>query len=356
MARFYAKGGSMNPYKARMHERYVAVDNVCAWPNIKLLPSGEVGAFIYNRPSHGKEEGDIELWVSNAGSSPWKRKSVVTAHVANTVRMNAAAGILSDGTVVCLCSGWDLTFQNPVRTQNILDTIQICRSDNGGESWSRYEAPITIPSANRLIPFGNIVEGHGTLAVGMYDCRMSNENRLSRLSSSHMFTSDDRGVTWNRSGTIGADCYTETDILPIEEGWLAAARTLADYANPDDPMGKPSVKAIIGNASGDTWSNGQNLTIPDQHPGNLLRLKDGRILFTCGSRINGFLGVFARISIDEGRSWSDPFILIDDCLSRDSGYPSTVELENGNFLTAYYVKASTAHNRYHMATVIWNFT
>ena len=39
-------------------ERYVAVDNVCAWPNLTLMPDGAIVAAIFNRPSHGQEEGE----------------------------------------------------------------------------------------------------------------------------------------------------------------------------------------------------------------------------------------------------------------------------------------------------------
>lgn len=34
-------------------ERYVAIDNVCAWPNLTLMPDGSVVATIFNRPYHG---------------------------------------------------------------------------------------------------------------------------------------------------------------------------------------------------------------------------------------------------------------------------------------------------------------
>ena len=37
-------------------ELYVAVDNVCAWPNLTRLPNGEIAAAIYDKPSHGLGE------------------------------------------------------------------------------------------------------------------------------------------------------------------------------------------------------------------------------------------------------------------------------------------------------------
>ncbi len=338
----------------KVENRYVAVDNVCAWPNIKRLPSGELGAFLYNRPSHGKMEGDIELWVSDDGRSPWRRRSTVTAHAPGTVRMNMAAGALSDGSLVCLASGWDLSFPHPIRTQNILSTIQVCRSKDSGGSWSRNEIPLAVGETTRFIPFGAVVEGHGLIAAAIYDCRMNNERRESRLSSSHLFIGVDGGARWEHAGVIGADRYTETDLLPTDDGWIAVARTLSNYGDPEDPHGKPWVKLIRGAPAGDAWEEQANLTLPNQHPGHLLRLKDGRVVFTCGSRIDGFFGIFARISENDGAKWSDPVVLVDDGLTPDMGYPSTIELADDRLLTAYYAKSSGAHHRYHMATVVWN--
>lgn len=35
-------------------ERYVAIDGVCAWPNLTSLPSGELVATVFNQPCHGR--------------------------------------------------------------------------------------------------------------------------------------------------------------------------------------------------------------------------------------------------------------------------------------------------------------
>ena len=53
-------------------ERYVAVDDVCAWPNLTLLKDGTLTATIFNQPHHGKGEGDVESWVSTDGGRKWE--------------------------------------------------------------------------------------------------------------------------------------------------------------------------------------------------------------------------------------------------------------------------------------------
>lgn len=38
-------------------ERYIAIDNVCAWPNLTYTPEGNLVATIFNQPSHGQKLG-----------------------------------------------------------------------------------------------------------------------------------------------------------------------------------------------------------------------------------------------------------------------------------------------------------
>ena len=45
-------------------ERYIAIDNVCAWPNLTVLPDGTLAVAIYNQPIHGHWRGDVEVWAS----------------------------------------------------------------------------------------------------------------------------------------------------------------------------------------------------------------------------------------------------------------------------------------------------
>lgn len=70
-------------------------------------------------------------------------------------------------------------------------------------------------------------------------------------------------------------------------------------------------------------------------PSHLLRLRDGRLLMTYGHR-RPPLGNQARLSDDEGRTWSEPVVLSADGASDDLGYPSTVELADGTLLTVWY--------------------
>ena len=88
-----------------------------------------------------------------------------------------------------------------------------------------------------------------------------------------------------------------------------------------------------------------------QHPGHLLRLRDGRVLLSNGNRIAGDKGVDVRLSDDEGKSWSDPLRVVD--FQGDGGYPSSIQRPDGQIVTAYYTSKTKTHQRYHMGVVIW---
>jgi len=49
--------GEVRPINLR---QVLAVENVCAWPNLTLLRDGTIAAILHNAPSHGREEADLE--------------------------------------------------------------------------------------------------------------------------------------------------------------------------------------------------------------------------------------------------------------------------------------------------------
>ena len=85
--------------------RYMAIDNVCAWPNLTMLPNGTIVAVIHNTPSHGQMEGSVECWVSNNGEF-WEMRGMPVQNDPNTVRMNVAAGLANNGDLLVITSGW----------------------------------------------------------------------------------------------------------------------------------------------------------------------------------------------------------------------------------------------------------
>ena len=83
-----------------------------------------------------------------------------------------------------------------------------------------------------------------------------------------------------------------------------------------------------------TWSSPHSIGVWGI-PSHLMKMKDGRLLMTYGHRRDP-LGNQARISGDQGETWSEPIFLSQDGTSGDLGYPSTVQLTDASFISVWY--------------------
>lgn len=326
--------------------RYVAIDNVCAWPCLTQLPDGSINATIFGRPSHGQMEGAVECWNSPDGEF-WTKRGVPAPNDPHTNRMNVACGLAKNGDLLVLCSGWTDVKQpqrpkQPLLRDDIL-RLWVCRSSDGGHTWKQAKEFVA-PDAgwSEYIPFGDIKQGaDGALHVSCYGGEWADASKNTKTKSyrSWHFRSDDDGRTWRRVSVIGKT-HNETTLLHLgERRWVAAAReTAMDLFFSDD--------------DGATWGTAQRVTARNEINGHLLRLRDNRLVLSYGSRIKDQTGVLAKYSGDEGKTWSDPFRIVQTLVS-DCGYPSSVQRADGKIVTAWYSKASPNHERYHMGVAIW---
>ena len=319
-------------------ERYIAVDNVCAWPNLTLMPRGDIVATIFNQPSHGQCEGQAECWASRDGGVLWELRGVPAPHEPGTNRMNLSAGLAGDGTFVVLVSGWG---QRDGSFRDRIEPCWACLSRDEGSTWTHTDAVAVPQGHDFVIPFGDIeCLADGTLASSVY-CSQEGEGRAD---SAYLVFSRDGGESWGEPVLIGADDYNETDILRLrEDRWLAAARTAGDG----------HLELFLSENEGRSWTCRGPLSLPGQHPAHLCRLADGRVLVVYGLRNPGLWGVGARLSQDEGRTWDAPRLLVDLGNPADCGYPSSVQIPDGTVVTAYYASRTPAHQRYHMGVVRW---
>ena len=313
-------------------ERYVAIDNVCAWPNLTLMPDGSVVATIFNRPYHGLGIGDVECWSSRDGRL-WERRGSPAVHEGESNRMNVAAGLAHDGSLVVLASGWGgRDFR-----ERILPTL-VARSSDGGRSWSRSSAVQLPQEVDFLIPFGDIVQGEGKLLAASF------YHEIPGTANAYLLFSRDDGRSWGEAVKLAPHDYNETALLRLRpDRWLAASRSHADG----------HLALFVSEDEGKHWARSGLLTLPGHHPAHLLRMADGRVLLTYGIREKGHHGIGYRTSEDEGQSWSRPTRIVNLEETTDGGYPSTVQMADGTLLTAYYSNRVPQHQRYHMGVVRW---
>ncbi|NOZ19606.1 MAG: exo-alpha-sialidase [Planctomycetes bacterium] len=147
--------------------------------------------------------------------------------------------------------------------------------------------------------------------------------------------STDDGATWKVIGKVpfpnyGNAYWGEPHLAQTTQGRLVAhfRHNKGDYSG--------YLFQSESDDGGRTWTEAHRLPIWG-FPPYLIRLRDGRLLTTYGYRRKPY-GQRACLSDDGGETWNiDREILLrDDAPNGDLGYPSTVELGDGEMLTVYY--------------------
>lgn len=343
----------MDPTQSQPSDHFLAIDNVCAWPNLQRLANGDIVALLFNQPTHGRWEGEVECWGSTDDGQTWALRGVPVPHAPQTNRMNHSAGIARDGALVAIVSGWSNRPKRGVLAASfdeslVLEPI-VSRSTDGGRTWRQGGSVAALPEYHNPVPYGNIHAcGDGVLMAPFYGPKRDKGGKPLGRCASFVFRSTDDGLTWGDPSLI-ADDHTETFVLPVNDTrWLAAARS-------DEAGNEQRLDLYVSEDAGRTWKFHQHLTGAWQHPAHMLRLANGHIALTHGIRMYGIWGsIGARISEDEGRTWKKPAVLkLAPTDNNDGGYPSSVQLPDGRIVTAYYGARTATHHRYHMSVIRW---
>ena len=320
----------------------VAIPNICAWPNLTMMGDGTVVAAVFGKPCDRQKEGDVQCWASADGGRTWQQRGTPAPHEEpNSTRKNLAAGLAANGDLIVICAGLWNYYQPDLSVPWRVLPCWVSRSVDGGRTWTidKEVFPSKGPDGGPCIPFGDIVRGHDeTLRVSVYTVKHDRSGL-----GVFVYRSEDDGRTWGRPVAIDrTGSCNETALLHLGGGkWLAASRTYLYHHDKDGQV--RNVQLYASADDGRTWVHRMGLSPSYCHPGHLLLLRDGRILLSYGNRTKR-PGVEVRYSNDEGITWSES-----RRLSQIGGYPSSVQLADGQLLTAYY----TADSECHMGVVLW---
>lgn len=201
------------------------------------------------------------------------------------------------------------------------------RSTDGGLSFSgRIDTIVNSPHGPCQLADGRVLYLGKELWTG--------EKRIGAAVSSN------DGETWewlaeipSREGDAAKD-YHELHAVQCASGKIVAQIRNHNAANKGETLQSESVDG------GKTWSAPRSIGVWGL-PSHLLRLRDDRLLMTYGHRRKPF-GNQARVSEDEGATWSEPVVLSGDGAGGDLGYPSTVELGDGSFLSVWYERLAAS--------------
>jgi hypothetical protein len=142
----------------------------------------------------------------------------------------------------------------------------------------------------------------------------------------------DGGSSWQFLGFIGPE-PTGYAVMP-STARLSASELVTAVRCRDFP--RRWIDVFRSRDDGQIWSY-LATPAPDIGTGNppaLVRLKDGRLCLTYGYRAEPF-AIHARLSADDGATWTHPFILRGNGGSQDIGYPRSIVRPDGMVVTVY---------------------
>ena len=202
------------------------------------------------------------------------------------------------------------------------------RSEDGGKSWSRkYNSIVNSPHGPIQLASGRLIYAGKELWTGSKRVGLSE--------------STDDGKTWQWLSEIPArDGDRSSDYHELHAVEMPDRRIIVQIRNHNAKNSRETLQCESTDG-GWTWTKPRSIGVWGL-PSHLLRLSDGRVLMTYGYRKPPF-GNQIRIS-EDGRKWSAPMTISDDGASGDLGYPSTVRLIDGTFVTVWYELPENASN------------
>ncbi len=325
----------------------VSVGYYSGWPTLAKRSNGQLVLVASGtRESHVCPFGSVQLYRSNDEAKTW----LLPQTILDTPIDDRDAGILEtdQGTLLATTftsnayvsilekeraeRSWDTerlakweAAHNRVTSAELAATLGtwMTRSTDGGITWSQpYDCILNSP--------------HGPV-------QLSNGNQL--YAGKHLWREDsyigvvistDDGKSWTKQAKIptregdNPDLYHELHAVEAPSGKLIVHIRNHNKQHAGETLQSESTDG------GESWSVPHSIGVWG-FPSHLLRLRDGRIVMSYGYR-RGSMGNQARISKDEGKSWSEPITLSDNADNYDLGYTTTVELADGELLSVWYEK------------------
>ena len=323
------------------------------WPTVERLPDGTLIVVASGlRTGHVCFGGKTTMFISKNDGKTWLGPIVVN----DTPMDDRDAGILHLGNDKLLVTWFTLDskvrnsrYKEPGRTPQqdaIVEAITLhygpeldekwagsfCRlSTDGGVTWGDIvRMPVTAPHGPALMRDGSM------LIVGKeYDFKETDGKILA-------VRSRDDGATWQIEGQIPIPEDTvygnfhEPHVLELPDGKLIA-HIRYEYSGEHKSRRDFNIFQSESVDGGKTWTMAQDLDCWGSPP-HLLRHSSGALVCVYGRRTLPY-GEMCMISWDEGKTWKQDYALHIDAPSRDLGYPSSVELDDGSIFTVYYQKA-----------------
>ena len=306
-------------------QRYIMMTMGGYWPVIDKLHNGHLGVVTRDSDFHVGERGRLIFVHSPDGGESWSHSIVISQEGSDN--RNPAFGVTSKGTLLA-------SFIKQVNyTEGQYDVVKaqptplyVSRSDDHGLTWTTDAA--TVDGGELIVssPFGKMIpRADGSVMMTYY-----------QDATVYHITSHDDGLTWSAPTMICDGGFNETSLCDLGGGAILAVMR---------SDGEGSLSQVRSEDDGATWSEPEQLTGPTEHPGDVIRLQDGRLLLTYGRRTTPF-GILGLVSRDDGRTWdTDNRLLLVADSGNDQGYPSNIQRDDGAIVTVYYSDMHIARRR-----------
>lgn len=290
--------------------------------------------------SHVDVRGELSISRSPYAKPRWSDPELVLSEAGKDHR-NPAFGVAKDGTLVLaytIATNYAPDGKKTLKGGLKFLGVLVIRSADGGRTWDE-PTKIELFQSDDLSAYGRILTlADGTMLMNVYSkeylfngrpggaapnpCEI--EGRAGkRCYISYVVRSTDNGKSWGKPSLV-AGAYNETALLESKGTIYAMARS----------MPGSHLALLRSTDGGRSFGSRRVLTKDNEHPADLIELRDGRLLLTYGERNRPF-GVRAAVLSREGDVRRE-FILHDTALNTDCGYPTSLELADGRVLTLFY--------------------
>ncbi len=327
-------------------------------PAIVTTNNGAVLAFSEARKSGCSDTGDIDLVMKKSVDNgvTWSNIKIIWNDEANVCGNPAPVVDTETGNVHLLVT-WNNgeDHESEIINGTSIDDRLVYHliSTDDGETWSD---PKNITASTKKPNWSWYATGpvHGIqLKKGIYKGRLvipcDHIEKETKKYYSHVFYSDDHGVSWKLGGSTPADQVNECTIAELTNGDL-----LLNMRNYNREAIKSRQTAISKNG-GDTWINQKfDTELPEPRcQGALLSVQNKAkniLLFTNPADSIARVNMTLSISNDDGLSWNKKIPIY----KSHSAYSDLTELKNGNILVLYEAGNEKAYEGIHYKIISKN--
>jgi len=319
----------------------VAVAQGGYFPKLLQRRNGELLATFKTNAPHIGKTGRASMSRSTDGGRTWSTP-VTVFDIPEADDSTDALVELPDGTLIFAAVSYTWPGAHYTNVGWKADTYVI-QSKDDGHTWT---APARVNTAplTWAYPYGRIVRlNDGTLLMSGFGGYLPIVNEewgrkavpgepqkpaAQKGQFCFLVRSHDNGKTWGELTVLSRD-FNEVTMMAMKDDSLMAVMRSDKEAY---------LATTFSTDKGHTWSQPKKILGDREHPGDLLRLKNGDILLCYGER-NKPYGVRAVLSHDDGKTWdtAQTIMLAADGDSPDLGYPISAQRPDGKIVTLYYV-------------------